>query len=193
MQISGPMPFQVWPSLMPIGPARRHQVGYAACHNPFPRRQAVAPARVTFELVGLAGLFAAQRNVGTLHQLLFEDATPAPKPPDGRYEGELRTLSIRAEVVILPVGDKVTPNQPDFRVLSQGIEIGAGWLRKGQASGKEYVSLSRSPHPSLVCAPSKRPRFRSRRPKPAPRGHARDCGPRPRCRAAAWQVHHRGP
>ena len=64
------------------------------------------------------------------------------KHPDGRYEGELRTLSIRADVVILPVGDKASPNQPDFRVLSQGIEIGAGWLRKGQASGKEYVSLS---------------------------------------------------
>ena len=36
------------------------------------------------------------------------------KRPDGRYEGELRTLSIRAEVVILPVGDKAAPNQPDF-------------------------------------------------------------------------------
>ena len=44
--------------------------------------------------------------------------------------------------LILPVGDKSSPNQPDFRVLSQGIEIGAGWLRTGQTSGKEYVSLS---------------------------------------------------
>jgi uncharacterized protein (DUF736 family) len=64
------------------------------------------------------------------------------KRPDGRYEGELRTLSIRAEIAILPAGDKSSPNQPDFRVLSQGIEIGAGWLRTGQASGKEYVALS---------------------------------------------------
>ena len=64
------------------------------------------------------------------------------KRPDGRYEGELRTLSIRADIVIVPVGDKASPNQPDFRVLSQGTEIGAGWLRTGQTSGREYVSLS---------------------------------------------------
>ena len=64
------------------------------------------------------------------------------KRDDGRYEGELRTLTIRAEIAILPVGEKASPNQPDYRVMSQGIEIGAGWLRKGQTSGKEYVSLS---------------------------------------------------
>ena len=64
------------------------------------------------------------------------------KRTDGRYEGELRTLSIRAEIVVLPVGDKASANQPDFRVLSQGVEIGAGWLRTGQTSGKEYVALS---------------------------------------------------
>ena len=64
------------------------------------------------------------------------------KRDDGRYEGELRTLTIRADIAVLPVADKASPNQPDYRVLSQGIEVGAGWLRKGQASGKEYVSLS---------------------------------------------------
>jgi uncharacterized protein (DUF736 family) len=64
------------------------------------------------------------------------------KREDGRFEGELRTLSIRAEIAILPVSDKSAPNQPDFRVMSQGIEIGAGWIRKGQASGKDYVALS---------------------------------------------------
>jgi hypothetical protein len=36
---------------------------------------AVAPARVTFELTGLAGLFAAQRNIATL-QLLISHASP---------------------------------------------------------------------------------------------------------------------
>ena len=64
------------------------------------------------------------------------------KRDDGRFEGELRTLTIRADIAILPVADKASANQPDYRVLSQGIEIGAGWLRKGQTSGKEYVSLS---------------------------------------------------
>jgi uncharacterized protein (DUF736 family) len=64
------------------------------------------------------------------------------KRQDGRYEGELRTLSVRAEITIVPVGDKASPNQPDYRVLSQGTEVGAGWLRTAQVSGKEYVSLS---------------------------------------------------
>jgi uncharacterized protein (DUF736 family) len=64
------------------------------------------------------------------------------KREDGRYEGELKTLSVRADISILPVGDKASPSQPDYRVVSQGIEIGAGWIRTGQMSGKEYVSLS---------------------------------------------------
>jgi uncharacterized protein (DUF736 family) len=64
------------------------------------------------------------------------------KRDDGRYEGELKTLSVRAEIAILPVGDKASPNQPDYRVMSQGIEVGAGWIRTGQISGKEYVALS---------------------------------------------------
>jgi uncharacterized protein (DUF736 family) len=64
------------------------------------------------------------------------------KHDNGHYEGELRTLSIRADITIMPVTDKASHNQPDFRVLSKGVEIGAGWLRMGQMSGKEYVSLS---------------------------------------------------
>lgn len=64
------------------------------------------------------------------------------KREDGRYEGELKTLSIRADIAIVPVTDKTSDNQPDFRVLSQGIEIGAAWKRTGQTSGKPYVSVS---------------------------------------------------
>ena len=64
------------------------------------------------------------------------------KREDGRYEGELKTLSVRADITLLPVGDKASASQPDYRVMSQGIEIGAGWIRTGQISGKEYVSLS---------------------------------------------------
>ncbi len=43
---------------------------------------------------------------------------------------------------ILPNLQKTADSQPDFRVLTQGIEIGAGWTRKGETSGKDYVSLS---------------------------------------------------
>ena len=64
------------------------------------------------------------------------------KREDGRYEGELKTISVRADIVIIPMGEKSAEGQPDYRVLSQGVEIGAAWLRRGQMSGKEYVSLS---------------------------------------------------
>ena len=68
------------------------------------------------------------------------------KRDDGRYEGELKTLSVRADIALIPVADKASPTQPDYRVLSPnaqgGIEIGAAWIRTGQLSGKEYIALS---------------------------------------------------
>ena len=35
------------------------------------------------------------------------------KREDGRYEGELKTLTMRTDVSIIPVTDKVSPGQPD--------------------------------------------------------------------------------
>ena len=64
------------------------------------------------------------------------------KQKDGRYVGELRTLSIQAAIEIIPVADKASDKAPDFAVMSRGIEIGAAWTRKGQRSGKDYVSVS---------------------------------------------------
>jgi uncharacterized protein (DUF736 family) len=64
------------------------------------------------------------------------------KQADGRYQGHLRTVSIQAEIDIVPHVQKTSEQQPDFRVLTQGIEVGAGWTRTGGTSGKEYVSLS---------------------------------------------------
>jgi uncharacterized protein (DUF736 family) len=64
------------------------------------------------------------------------------KQTDGRYKGTLRTVSIKADIDILPNMQKTSDSQPDFRVVTEGIEIGAGWTRKGETSNKEYVSLS---------------------------------------------------
>ena len=64
------------------------------------------------------------------------------KENDGRYTGQLKTISIKADIAIVPNANKTTDSQPDFRVLTQGTEIGAGWIKKGDTSGKEYVSLS---------------------------------------------------
>ena len=62
---------------------------------------------------------------------------------DGQgFKGQLKTLSIRTEIEILPNERKTGDTQPDFRVTAGGVEVGAGWLRRGETSGKDYVSLS---------------------------------------------------
>jgi uncharacterized protein (DUF736 family) len=61
---------------------------------------------------------------------------------DGRYMGTLHTVSIKTEIDILPNTQKTSDTQPDFPVVVEGIEIGAGWTRKGLTLKKEYVSLS---------------------------------------------------
>lgn len=58
------------------------------------------------------------------------------------FVGQLKTLSIRASIEISPNRSKAGDAQPDFRVFSEGVEIGAGWVRTGEVSGKTYVSLS---------------------------------------------------
>jgi uncharacterized protein (DUF736 family) len=64
------------------------------------------------------------------------------KQENGGFKGQLKTVSIRADIDIVPNRSKNAENHPDYRVLTQGVEIGAGWLRTGETSGKEYVSLS---------------------------------------------------
>lgn len=58
------------------------------------------------------------------------------------FEGQLKTLSISASVEIRPNRAKTGEAQPDYRVYSDGVEIGAGWVRTGEMSGNDYVSLS---------------------------------------------------
>lgn len=61
---------------------------------------------------------------------------------NGNFKGQLKTLSIRAEVAIVPNANKAGDTQPDYRVLSGDVEIGAGWNRHAESSGRDYVSLS---------------------------------------------------
>jgi uncharacterized protein (DUF736 family) len=58
------------------------------------------------------------------------------------FKGELKTLSIRADIMIVPNGQKAADTQPDYRVVAAGAEVGAGWVRRSESSGKDYVSLS---------------------------------------------------
>ena len=64
------------------------------------------------------------------------------KQENGGFKGQLKTLSIRADIDIIPNRSKTNDAHPDFRVLTSGVEIGAGWVRVGEQSSKEYVSLS---------------------------------------------------
>ncbi|GAD60507.1 MULTISPECIES: DUF736 domain-containing protein [Brevundimonas] len=59
----------------------------------------------------------------------------------GAYEGAVRTLAINAPLRIVPNGSKAADNQPDYRVYSGNVELGAGWIKTGEQSRREYVSL----------------------------------------------------
>ena len=61
------------------------------------------------------------------------------KQTNGGYKGPLKTLSIRADIDVVPNAGKTADTQPDFRVVTQGVEIGAGWVRTGETSGKLVV------------------------------------------------------
>ena len=65
---------------------------------------------------------------------------------NGTFKGQLKTLSIRAEITIAPNARKAKDSEPDFRVVSRknGFELGAGWNRFSQNTGAEYVSVSLS-------------------------------------------------
>ncbi|MDQ0393740.1 MAG: hypothetical protein ABS87_14825 [Sphingomonas sp. SCN 67-18] len=60
------------------------------------------------------------------------------------YAGRVRTLTIDAELVLVPAESSDAENAPDFRIHlgpdDDGPEIGAGWKRTGEKAG-DYVSL----------------------------------------------------
>ena len=59
------------------------------------------------------------------------------------YSGRIQTLSLDAELALVPADHSDTENAPDYRIhLSggDGTEVGAGWKRTGEKAG-EYVSL----------------------------------------------------
>ena len=58
------------------------------------------------------------------------------------FKGQLKTVSIRSDIAIIRNRTKAHPNQPDYRVIYSGCEVGGGWIKTGERSGKDYVSLS---------------------------------------------------
>lgn len=60
---------------------------------------------------------------------------------DGSFRGQLKTLSVRADIEIVLNHRKSAEAQPDYRVVTDGVEIGAAWRRTSR-DGAAYVSLS---------------------------------------------------
>src|ERR1700690_1679693 len=54
------------------------------------------------------------------------------KQQDGNFRGQLKTLSFKAPIDILLNPSKSSDTQPDYRVYSGGVEIGAGWRKTGK-------------------------------------------------------------
>ena len=62
------------------------------------------------------------------------------KEEDGRYSGSIKTISIRADVEIIPNLSKTADAQPDYRVLTQGVEIAFG-MEKDEHSRQRILGL----------------------------------------------------
>jgi uncharacterized protein (DUF736 family) len=59
------------------------------------------------------------------------------------YCGSIRSLTLDAEIVLVPADHSDAENAPDYRVHltdDDGPEIGAGWKRTGEKAG-DYVAL----------------------------------------------------
>jgi len=60
------------------------------------------------------------------------------------YTGRLQTLTLDAELTLVPVEATDAENAPDYRIHlgsdAKGSDIGAGWKRNGEKAG-DYVSL----------------------------------------------------
>jgi len=59
-----------------------------------------------------------------------------------RYRGQLKTVKFQASIEISPNQAKTNERHPDFKVLVNNAEIGAGWHRDNKKTGERYLSLS---------------------------------------------------
>lgn len=59
---------------------------------------------------------------------------------DGFF-GRIRTLTLNAEVTILPIDETDAENAPNHRIFADGLEVGAAWDRTGERAGA-YLSVT---------------------------------------------------
>ena len=69
-------------------------------------------------------------NLGTFEKL-----------DDDAFTGTVNTLMFQARVRIAPNDRKKADSQPDYRVYAGNAEIGAGWTKTSQQTGRPYISV----------------------------------------------------
>ncbi|KGT73779.1 hypothetical protein MA20_42000 [Bradyrhizobium japonicum] len=61
---------------------------------------------------------------------------------NGGFRGQLKFLPICADIDIVRNREKSGDISPDFRIFTQGLEVGSGRILTGESRGTDYVSLS---------------------------------------------------
>ncbi|GGZ32576.1 DUF736 domain-containing protein [Asticcacaulis endophyticus] len=62
----------------------------------------------------------------------------------GLFSGRIKTLTLDAHIVLLPINQTDAANVPDYRIHlgdGDGPEIGAGWRRTGERAG-DFISIN---------------------------------------------------
>jgi uncharacterized protein (DUF736 family) len=59
---------------------------------------------------------------------------------DDEFSGRLRTFTLDLPVQIVPI-NAPTERGPHYRLMANGVEVGAGWKRTARDSGREYLSI----------------------------------------------------
>ena len=72
------------------------------------------------------------------------------KQENGNIQGHIRTLTINANKVTISPINNPSDKGPEYRILVNGAEIGAGWIKTSKA-GNNYISV-KIDDPSLSAA-----------------------------------------
>lgn len=69
------------------------------------------------------------------------------------FEGNIRTLTLSGRMVIRPSELKRSDNSPDYRVIMNGIEVGAAWKKVSQEDNPYLrVSIDDPSLPAVIRA-----------------------------------------
>lgn len=97
---------------------------------------AVAPARITFEFPGLAGLFGAQRNIAALQTLLDKPTAPL-------SDWSTSALEKRDALIAIDASANNVAYRDVAKMIFGSVKVDAEWIADG-CNLKDYVRRCRS-------------------------------------------------